>query len=798
MPSNQCARAAQAFSARAMLGLLGTTAAFALVGPAFAQTTPGQESDATEVPANEQSSVAAPQGGLSDIVVTARKTSENLQDVPVAVTAFSGEELVQKGVVDIADLGKISPGFQTREGNGNASALAMTIRGQVQTDTIVTLDPSVGVYVDDYYIARATGVNGDLVDIANIQVLKGPQGTLFGRNTTGGAVLITTANPDLYEFSGLAKASYGRFDDYSLTGIVNVPIVSDTIALRVAAKYRNRDGYLTDGGYGNNVGGLEGQKYNDRDTLTGRAKLLIQPTENFAMLFSAEYFRAKGNYSANNIRYVYPTGRLATAIGSAQGIQDLMDYSNSDPDNVSQNVLPYIDTETQTYTGTATLDTDFGQVKFIGGYRRVTSINQQDLDGSPYPVHGTYNDVDTDQYSGELQVTGSTADAKLDFAAGLTYFHEGGYDRNFSAGSLDMPFASILDGEIDNDSMGVYSQLTYHFTDRFRFTGGLRYSVDDKGIVINNGFGPLSYLNTPDRLGCLYPVVSPNPAGPPAPCYASRQDSFSGWSYTAGVDFDLADDVLVYLKSSKGFRSGGQNLRAIRSPGAPDPFIPFRPEIAYSHEGGIKSQFLDRRLRLNVAGYYTLVKDLQRSVILPSNTTPPATSTAVQNAGRARVYGVEAELLAEPVDGLTLGATGTLTRAKYLEYVDPTGADLSDSRFENVPRHTFTLSAGYEGDLGSMGYNLRADYSWQDTTALQPQNDPETILYATQDAGGVLNARAGIQFMDDAAELAVFGRNVLDNRDQITGLRVDSYGYISGRFREPATYGVEFTYRFGN
>ena len=771
--------------------LLGSAALLALPAQAYAQATPEQTPDATPA------SMPVAQGGLGDIVVTARKTAENLQDVPVAVTAFSGEDLVQQGVADVSDLGRVTPGFQTREGNGNASSLALTVRGQVQTDTIITLDPSVGIYVDDYYVARATGVNGDLVDIQSVQVLKGPQGTLFGRNTTGGAVLITTANPDLNSFNGLAGASYGRFDDYSLTGVINMPIVTDKIALRLAAKYRARDGYLTDDGYANNVGGLRGQRYNDRDTLTGRAKLLLQPTDNFSLLFSAEYYRAKGNYSANHTQYVVPGGTLAGVLGSQQAIDDYLAYSRN-PDNISHNYLPSIDTETQTYVGTASLDTFFGQVKFIGGYRTVSSDNSMDLDGSPYPVHGTTNAVKADQYSGELQITGQTVDGKLDFAAGMTYFHESGYDRNFSAGDEAAAFASILSGEVDNDSMGAYTQLTYHFTDRLRATGGLRYSVDDKGILINNGFGSMADLNTPNRRGCLYPTISPNPAAAPAPCYASRHDSFGGWSYTAGLDYDLADDILVYVKTSKGFRSGGQNLRAIRGVGAPDPFIPFRPEIAYSHELGLKSQFWNRRARLNVAAYYTLVKDLQKSVILPSNSIPPATSTAVQNAGEARVYGVEAELLVEPVDGVTLGATGTLTRPKYLEYVDPAGNDLSDTRFENVARHTFTLSAAYAGTFGANGYNLRADYAWQDTTPLQPQNDAATVAYATNPASGVLNARAGVTLMNDALDLSVYGKNILDNRDPVSALRVDNYGYITARYREPATYGVEATFRFGD
>ncbi|MET0371337.1 MAG: TonB-dependent receptor plug domain-containing protein [Sphingobium sp.] len=261
--------------------------------PASAQEIRGQEIQQAS-PQLQSPAVAAAvgpaTGGLEEIVVTARRISENLQDVPVAITIYSGETLQRQNALRLSDIARTTPGLNIREANSNPAASTIALRGQVQTDVLATLDPSVGTYVDGLYWARAYGFNSNLLDLQSVQVLKGPQGTLFGRNTTGGAILVQTNDPDFSGISGLVSGTYGRFDERSATGIVNLPIVNDRIAVRAAVQRYLRDGITTDVGPV-----LPGRKYNNRDSWSARGKVLIQATDNLSILGSAEYFKSDLN-----------------------------------------------------------------------------------------------------------------------------------------------------------------------------------------------------------------------------------------------------------------------------------------------------------------------------------------------------------------------------------------------------------------------------------------------------------------------------------------------------------------------
>ncbi len=763
--------------------------------------------------------------GLEEIIVQARKVDENLQDVPVAITAFSGDALEQQNAARITDIARFTPGLVFREANSSPSANSITLRGQVQTDILATLDPSVGTYVDGVYWSRAYGLNAELLDVSSAQVLKGPQGTLFGRNTTGGAILLNSNNPDLDSFSGRISGTYGRFDELTATGILNVPIVKGKLALRLAGQRASRDGWVTNT--------LTGVKYNERDRWNGRAKLLWQATDNFSILVSGEYFKqnednpyrhlalplapfndpsaialgfpassspytTSGNASVftgislgNSAATAFTPGFNAlTAIAAAQA---------GNPNSATMNVSPHVRAKTQTYGVTASLDTIFGNIKFIGGYRNVKANTLLDLDGTQYAIHTTNGFQDLTQYSGEMQITGKAFDNALDFAVGGFAFREKGSDRSTSVSLPTLnPNTSLFSGNIDNDSIGVYGQGTWHFTDQFSFTGGLRYSVDDKGLSTRNG----NLNRNTNTLLCSITGVSVPNAGIQFPdaCLVRRRDSFSGWSYTAGLEYKPTDDTLLYVKTSKGFRSGGQNLRA-PSRGA---FIPFLPETAYSYEAGLKAEFLDNRLRFNLAGYLTDVKNIQRTTFVTVILGGVATNaTILGNAGKARFKGIEAELTARLFDGFTLAATGGITDPKYIQYRDAaSGLDRRSERFTSVPKYTFSLAGNYDRDFDWGRLRARVDYSWQSKSATDPYFDADNpqnaaiVAATTEPARGLLGARLGVSFDDDRYEVAVFGRNITNNRDTVVGLVVAPLGYVDSMQREPATYGITGTVKF--
>jgi iron complex outermembrane receptor protein len=862
---------------RLMVGVSPLVVAALAPSPAFAQAsaspvaeTPVQSMQtAVEPETTAQTALTDNETGLGDIVVTARKVEENLQDVPVAVTAFSGADLANQNIQRVQDLGSFTPGLAIRPGSSTSSAVTISLRGQVQTDILATLDPSVGTYVDGVYWARAYGLNGSFLDVQSVQVLKGPQGTLFGRNTTGGALLFNSNDPALGEFSGRVSATYGRFDEKELVGVINIPF-GERVALRIAATGFERDGYTRNAspnGYGTvltnrallgygpgvtsstptaRIPGSPNTRLDDRFRRNARAKLLFEATDNLSLLFSAEYFKVDESPSVvfqrafpsvsnpagpNNPGRVFtfpdvssPAATFAgacttspaacfppTATSTATGLTVLNNeaaFLDANLRNSTNNEVSYNYAKTQTYNFTGTLDTFFGAIKLVTGYRKIEAYSGIDLEGSSFPIHFTEGQQDLEQVSGELQITGQAFDDSVDFAGGVFAFHEDGSDQSISVTIPSLnPQTSHFFGMIDNDSMGAYGQATWNISDQFAFTGGVRYSVDDKGLEArNNNYNRITGVTTCSVAGGTFANPAQEIVGP-AQCAFKRRDAFSGWSYTAGVDYKPTEDILFYLKTSKGFRSGGQNLRAPTTVS----FQPFKPEIAFNYEVGFKGEFLDRRLRINLAAYQTDVKDIQRTTLI--STGGGLTATILGNAGKARIRGAEAEVTALLFDGFRVTATGALVDPEYREFtaVDPVSGiafDRSTERFDAVAKKQFSVAADYDRDLTQdLRIRLHADYAWRGKVATNPYNyptlsngtanpvNPLVLDATTAPSLGLLGARATLEY-GDSFELSVFGRNLTNERKALAAQAVLPLGYANSTRQEPRTYGVTGTFKF--
>lgn len=780
-------------------------------------------------PARSEQSV-----GLDDIVVTARRVSENLQDVPVAITAFSGDQLESKNVVRVSDIAQYTPGFAIQPSARNSTAITLSIRGQAQNDVLATVEPSIGTYVDDVYWARAYGLNAGMVDIANIQVLKGPQGTLFGRNTSGGALLINTADPDFDGVSGGVTATYGRFNERTGEAVLNVPL-GDLVSLRGAIKVSKRRGWQREVATFNAAGIRDnsnnpgtvfaptGRRFNDRDELQGRVKALVNISNSVQLLLSGEWYSFESTGQGRQTLYKTQLNQADDNVAVVTPVNRYIDYYRDHPNaaggdahncsgartvtsgancatSLVDSLDPSSDTKTETYNAKLTSDTSFGQVKMIGSYRHVQSNTLLDLDGSNLLLHSTQADINLKQYSIEGQATGSAFADIIDFAVGITYFRETGSDRTYSfsnSGGDPTGTATRQNGQIENDSFGLYGQATGHVTDRLSVTGGVRYSIDDKGLqlgsaVVNRGGVPIL---------CFI-------GGTPATdCSVQKRASSNALSWTASVDYRFTDDVLGYVKAGRGYRSGGHNLGALNAA----QFVPFDPEFVYEQEVGVKAELFDRRVRFNVSAYRNLLKGAQRTAILTTNGT---SNTLVANAAEARNLGAEAELQIRPATGLTFGASGSINDAKYTRFADASG-DRRNERFINVPKYQYSLSGEYATSLtDSVTGKLNIDYSW---TAKQASNEcvgsNGTLCYAggpdirgaTRDqinreivnastipAAGLLNARATFGISSDAYTIALWGRNITNNRSVVQALRVPApfRNYVSGLRRDPATYGV--------
>ncbi|MCK9543626.1 MAG: TonB-dependent receptor [Novosphingobium sp.] len=763
---------------------------------------------ATAVPAHAQASGESDSysSGGEIVVIGVTKQAANIQDTPTAITAFNAATLEEKGITDVMSVADFTPGFNIRGGGNNPTAFNLSMRGQVQNDTLATLEPSVGVYLDEMYIARAYGLNSELVDISGVQVLKGPQGTLFGRNTSAGALLLRTNDPVMGEFSGLVRGTYGRFDQREGTAVVNVPL-GENVALRGAVFYGKRNDYQKD--VRRNVG------YGARETLNGRVKLSADITPTLNLLLSGEWYRSDIDGPARTNRLFYLGGTDIGAADRALTGGNPNKVTITDPTTYPGAPAPdlFNKIRTQTYIGKLTLDTSFGEMKFITGYRRIKGNNLIDLDGLPFPGHFTQGIQDLKQYSGELQITGQAFDDIVDFAAGLTYFKETGTDISRSSTNLSASWSGFS-GDIDNDSFGLYSQASLHVTDKLNINVGARYSLDDKGVTTQSAVYPGNGNLPQVCLPSSYMIgKSRTPAGDgtllPSDCDRSRRDSFNHVSWTAGFDYSLNDDVMLYAKYSNGYRSGAQQLRSLTLTDT----APAQPEVVDEQEIGLKTRFLNGRATFNIAGYHNEVKGAQRSVILSISGTQ---QTILENAD-TETWGVEADASVEVVDGLQLFASGSYLDPKYKRYDGfiavgglLTPYDKSSNRFVGIARKQFAVGAAYDADVGVARLNLSANYSWQSKlnqhgevaadflrAGIPAAMVQDYIDATTSPATGITNARAALSFGPERNyEVAVWGRNIFNERTPIYTLFLGGLNYVSSAWNEPASYGVTATVRF--
>lgn len=778
--------------ARLLSGAAATAVALASTG-AFAQTASNADDET-----NDPNIIT---------VIGVTKQAANVQETPAAITAFSGDQLEQQGVREVKEVAKFTPGFLIRDAGNNPTAFSLAIRGQIQNDNIATLEPSVGVYLDDMYIARAYGMNANLLDVKSAQVLKGPQGTLFGRNTSAGAVVFQTNDPNFGNVGGSMALTYGRLDQVSATAVLNLG--SEKVALRAAFNIDDRADYQTDV--------RTGKTYGARIYLNGRIKLAFKPTDNLTLLVSGEWFDADMNGPARQNQYFNLGGAgFDPAAGDRVlfgGNPDLVAVTqpSQTPGAPAQGI--FNETQTETYMFKATLDTAFGQIKWINGYRKVKGNNLIDLDGSSQTTGNHFSGASQDlkEATSELQLTGNGMDDKLSYAFGLTYLTESGTDVSRTSTNGGAAWAGFS-GDLDNESVGIYGQVNYKVTDKLGLTGGLRWSHDKKGVTnqtavyLNNGTVPLM---------CLPAAFHPGPTIP-ADCDRGRSHSWSNVSYTVGLQYQVTPDVMFYAKQSRGYRAGAEQLRSLTLADT----APAQPEIVNEQEVGLKTEFMDKRVRLNIAGYHTTVKDAQRSVIL---VVGGVQQTVLENADTEN-WGFEAELNVKVATGLNLFAGYAYTKPKYTKYNGfvvvggvLTPRNKSDFAFNSIVKDQFTLGANYNGDLGFARLNLNASYAWQgDMTQV---GDPLSLLLTPSASGGsgiatpalaqgildagktkaygITNLRAALSFgPDDNYEIAVWGRNVFDVRAKQYVLYLGGLNYVGSSWNDPATYGVTASVKF--
>ncbi|MBS0505146.1 MAG: TonB-dependent receptor [Proteobacteria bacterium] len=749
-----------------------------------------------------QPAAAGGESALEEIVVTAQKRTENLQDTPLAVSAITAETIIDRGISDVSSLTAVAPSLSITTTGAATSNIALFIRGIGESETILTVDSPVGLYVDGVVLGRSSGAVFDLVDLERIEVLRGPQGTLYGRNTIGGAVNLISRKPT--ETFGVDQLlSYGRFDLFQSKTTINTGELGGSgVRAQFSYLHKQRDGYV------DNLAATDKYDPGAYNVDAVRASVAYDQGGPFRLNYAFDYSDKRSVANPNQLAVARP---------------DILAYINASPalggaaplvarDRRNRQTLDHDGPITDKVRGhTLNLELDLGDnltLRSLTGHRKWTNtvVNDQDgngglvgfvvdpilFAGGPFtplgvqPIslfHLTF-ERDQRQWTQEFNLLGKIGD-HTDFVLGAFYFKEKANEQNptfltfilptpvpipvapgVSLDSFGVNIAQNIIYHYESKSQALFGQATTAVTDKLNLTGGLRYTKDDKAL---------------------------DQSVPSARSLSRDFDRFN-WAVTA--DYEWSNDVMTYARVATGYKAGGFNARSANSG--------FEPEDLTSYEIGLKSELLDRRLRFNLALFHATHKDVQVGQFLPG--TGGSVGVTV-NAGKARYNGIEAEFTALVTDALTLSGNFGYTDRKYkqFEIVNPATEQLIDiastAKFRYSPSTTANVSAEYRFpafDFGQLvarlDYSYRSRMYWHSSTLLNPFND------VISDGGvGRLDGRLSLKEVaigGGNAEIALWARNLTDEEYLLGGVDFGALGFGTVSYAEPRTWGVDLRVSF--
>lgn len=734
--------------------LLSSVAVFAMpASTAIAQVANASKTAAT--------ATADSDGSPNDIVVTARKVKETLQDTPLAVSVVTGESLERTGFVQVSEIARFIPGFSLSPLN-TTRATGSKIRGINTFSFSDGFESSVSTVVDGVVLGRESQGFTDFLDISAIEVIKGPQGTLFGKNASAGVVNIRTNDPE-FSYGAIADASYGSFNEFKFRGTVTGPVAGDKLAFRVSGTYNRRDGVLQNA--------IAGQPdLNDRDTYAVRAKLLYQPSD-------ALKIKLTGDYEHENNHCCLPTFRVAGAptpavlFATNPGVLQLRDALAAvgivaGPGNRKVDVLASRIGENSQFGGVAlNIDYDFGNTSLssITAYRKTKIDEFNEADGVS---NSNLNDrngtkVTTEQFTQELRVNGKVG-SLVDYVGGLFFFHQDleAHGRVDIAFGLPFPpffnVRTIADRTVGTDSYAAYGEATINLTKRASLILGGRYTHDTITATYTRVSTALN------AAAPFAPFFGPNVTG----IQTVKNDNFSG--RVIGRYF-VTDDLMAYVSFSRGYKGPGIDVAesvAVSTIATPGGLPVLAPEIPTLYEGGIRSTLFDKALTTNITIYSQDIKNLQ--------TISTNSVGAVVNMGidKLRSKGIEAEIILRPkiLPGLTLSGSYTLNDIKIAKYT--ARPDLVGKRFRDNSHDFFSVTGDYRTKLSDSGFEgfVRAEYAYQSSK----NTDLGLRSFANVDAYGLLNLRIGV--------------NAPDNRYGVTFSVENATNQVYANFILPSSY----------
>ncbi|WP_309662729.1 TonB-dependent receptor [Sphingomonas sp.] len=694
--------------------LVGAAAIALAATPALAQSVDQTNADAATQPPAPKATTAADaeskDSATGDIVVTARRTEENVQRVPSSISAFNERSLDRIQATDTTGLQGAVPNLNIVQGRGSSNSTNIFIRGIGQPDALQTFDPAVGVYVDDVYLSRIRGNQLDLLDLERIEVLRGPQGTLYGKNTIAGAIKFVTRRPG-QTFRANGSIAVGSYDQIELKGAVSGPL-SETVAAGFAVIHATRNGYVGDS--------ANHREYNDKNSNGGRAAIAFTPSSVVRVDITADY--SHDNAALNVGR---PVNNLTTFSGTVLVVTDPVNSGNrytwhgrTTPSLPNSTTLRHYG-----FTGTAAFDvTDALTLKSITAYRNLKTRDYVDIDATQYQVGDVLVNVDQHQVSQEFQA--AYTGERLSGVAGLYYLkedivsHQEAFANDLLGPAfLNSPFLRTVDDDLTTKSYAAYVNGSYEVVPSVRLSAGLRYTKETKDYfrTTSSFFGLLPFFNA------TFAFVPP-------------KGKWRDWSPMASVDWQVNPTTMVYARAAKGFKSGGFNGRANTAAEASE----YNPESVWSYEAGFKTSVANQ-LRLNGAIFHSDYKDFQARIGDIDPTAPfPTPLLKVLNVGKMRIRGAELEANWTPVTGLLIDGQLGYLDAKYLQFADDRfpGGSRAFQTPAFAPKWTLRLGAQYAVDIGSAGsITLGGQSRYKSRTALAVDNT--VITYANFLSPGV-------------------------------------------------------------
>lgn len=711
--------------------------------------------------------------GIEKIVVTAQKREQSLQEVPASVSAFGANEMKENQIVKIDDVIAATPNLSFTP--FSEADPQLSIRGISSTADGVGGDPSVVVFINDIAVNRSGGANLDIYDLERVEVMRGPQGTLYGKNAVGGAINFITKAPDEY-FNAEVSATLGDYNLMEVKGHVNFPISSNT-AVRISGLSKDRDGFQKSL--------VTGKDVDDANTKSIRAQISHDFEQGLDVLVSTEYTK---NDTSSGSRVPLPMGTFVT-----NGYDDAGLTPNTNPREVEPNREGYFKRDVSNSFVKVTKELDIGTLTSLTGYRYTKFDWLQDLVGLPINVVQlkTVNLADEKdrQFTQELRINGLSLSDKLNWVAGLYYSTEKvdrseSYDRTYRYLTNQQPMPGIslvsspdFDQSATIETKAVFAQGTYAFTDKLNLTLGGRYTSDSKDID----------LSVVDLLAGKTP--GPNEIFTLAPAqevYAiSASDSWSAFTPKIALDYQLTPDAMIYTSISKGYKAGGFQS-APESKNAAEKS--FEPEEVINYEVGAKTQWFNNKVRLNSNLFYMDYSNLQFFELVGTG----ANSQLVVQSTNAEIKGLEVELLVRPTQDLQLGLNYALLDTELGEYINAAGKDFTGKKLSRSPDSSYSLSAQYWFDLQGKGtLSVRAAYEYTGDQFFDAGNEP---IVAGEAGYGLLNASLRYESVDGNWSVTGWAKNLTDELYRTTSITAGDTGFA--RIGNPRTVGITFNMYF--